>query len=340
MSVNHMDPISKTFWYCLPATGWPDAVEVLSLILEVTGFTLNILTITLLFRIRYGPSQNIIILRTLAVHCLLVCIVNFLEDCNPHGAKVNNYVLSTIICIFWNARFFYWIFFVATIQCLALFSVDRVLTLYKSDQLQYTVPKKRIIIYEITIHVFSTLITLPQILTVNLQNGGCDCAPNTVNIPFLTVIYAHVYIWYTVLFLIDGGILLCTAYFTVKWIRETPKMEQFDDLNELSFEVVSEHGHIFEQSIGKGYKTASMCVVPLAVSYVITFSYDSTYQFVSALGLATFIINSIPQKIGGLLLIIHVNVVPVVLLCYLPPLRDFTIRYILAPLHIVQKPKH
>nr|CDS28603.1 amine GPCR [Hymenolepis microstoma] len=336
MAMNNHDPISKTFWYCIPTVGWPDAVDVLCLLFEVTGFLLNTLTIALLFRIRHGPTHNIIILRTLAIHCLLVSIVNFLEDCNPNGIKPDNYILGTIICVFWNARFFYWIFLVATTQCVTFFSLDRVLTLYKSDQLRYINSKKRIIVYEITIHVFSILITLPQILTVNLKNGGCDCAPNTVNIPFLTIIYAHVFIWYAVLFLLDGGILLCTAYFIVKWVRETPKMDQFDDLNELSFDVIKEHEHNFAQYIGKGYKTASMCVVPLAVSHIITFSYDSTYQFASALGLTTFIINTVPQRIGGLFLIIQANVIPSILLFYLPPLRDFTTRYILVPLHIVQ----
>ncbi|VDO04532.1 unnamed protein product [Rodentolepis nana] len=336
---NNQDPISKTFWYCIPTVDWPDAVDALCLLFEVTGFVLNILTIALLFRIRHGPTHCIIILRTLAIHCLLVSIVNFLEDVNPNGVKTDNYVLGTIICVFWNARFFYWIFLVASIQCMTIFSIDRVLTLYKSDHLRYTGAKRRIVVYEITIHVFSLFITLPQILTVNLNNGGCDCAPNTINIPFLAIIYAHVFIWYAMIFLIDGGILLCAAYFTVKWIRETPKMEQFDDLNELSFDVIREHEHNYERYVGKGYATASMCVVPLAVSHIITFSYDSTYQFASALGLTTFIINSVPQRIGGLFLIIQANVIPAILLFYLPPLRDFTITRILAPLHIVQKQK-
>ncbi|VDL19029.1 unnamed protein product [Hymenolepis diminuta] len=339
MTENYLDPISKTFWYCIPFVEWPDAVDILFLIFEVSGIILNILTALLLFRIRQGPRQNIVLLQTLSIHCLLVCIINFMEDCNPKGVTTDNYVFNILMCVFWNARFFYWIFFVAAIQCLVFLSIDRALTLYKSDHLRFTSLRRRILVYEVTIHVFSALITLPQVLTVNLKEDECSCAPNKINIPFLTVIYAHVYIWFTILFVTDGSILLCCAYYIMKWVRETPRREQFDDLNELSFEVIREHGHPFEQYLGKGYKTASMCILPLAVSYVITFSYDSTYQFASALGLATFIINSIPQKIGGLFLVIHVNVVPVILLFYLPPLRDFAIRYLLAPLLIAKKPK-
>ncbi|VDN97810.1 unnamed protein product [Rodentolepis nana] len=339
MTENSLDPISRTFWYCVPFDEWPDAVDILTIIFEVSGIILNLLTAFLLFRIRHGPRQNVVLLKTLTIHCLLVCIVNLIEDCDPDGVTTDNYVFNTLMCVFWNARFFYWIFFVAVSQCLVFLAVDRVLTLYKCDQLRFTSPRRRIVVYEITIHAFSTLLTLPQVLTVNLQHGGCACAPNKVNIPFLTVIYAHVYLWFTLLFVTDGSILLCSAYYIMKWVRETPSRDQLDDLNELSFEVFSEHGIHLEQYKGKGYKTASMCILPLAMSYILTFSYDSTYQFVSALGLATFIINSIPQKIGGLLLVVHVNVVPVVLFFYLPPLKEFAARYFLAPLHVVKYPK-
>lgn len=339
MSDNALDPISKTFWYCVPFIGWPDAVDIIYLIFEVSGILLNILTTILLFRVRQGPRQNIVILRTLSIHCIMVCVVNFLEDVDPDGITTNNKVFQIIMCVFWNARFFYWIFFVASVECLVFFSIDRVLTLYKSDQLRFTSPRRRVIVYEITIHVFSTILTLPQVLTVNLQDGGCSCAPNKVNIPFLSIIYAHVYIWFVILFVTDGCILLCSAYYIVKWVREMPKEDQYDDLNEASFEEIHDHERRLKESTGRGYKTASMCILPLAISFVITFSYDSCYQFASALGLTTFIINSIPQKIGGLLLVIHVNVVPVVLLIFIPPLKDFIVRYFLAPLHISKKEK-
>ena len=324
--------MSRTFWYCKTITHWPDVIDILFFIFEIQGILINLFTVILLFRLHHGPRLSVRILQTLTIHCLLVCVVNLLEDVNPFGVNTSNALLNLIVCIFWDSRFFYWVFEVSAIQCTVLFACDRLIILRNWDQMRYTSDKRRLLCYEVFIHTFSILFTCPQFLTVNLQNGECNCAPTTVNMDFLTVIYGHVFVWFICLFVIDGALLLCSAYLIAKWVKETPLKQQFDELNAVTFD--EKHK---AKVIGMGRKTASLCVIPLAISHVLTFSYDSIYQFLSAAGVTTFVINSPAQKVGGLLIVVNANLVPIILIAYLPPLQEFTLKLIRAPFKICRK---
>ncbi len=68
-----------------------------------------------------------------------------------------------------------------------------------------------------------------------------------------------------------------------------------------------------------------MCILPLAVSYLVTFVYDAGYQLFSAFGVATYVINSPQQKVGGLMLMLHANIVPLILLYYIPFLNGWLV---------------
>uniref|UniRef100_A0A5K3FKD1 G_PROTEIN_RECEP_F1_2 domain-containing protein n=1 Tax=Mesocestoides corti TaxID=53468 RepID=A0A5K3FKD1_MESCO len=252
--------------------------------------------------------------------CLFLCVTNLAEDSTPYGISSNNVIFNVLVCVLWKSRFFYWIFTVAAIECLVFFSIDRAILMQKPDLYQFTSEKRRIIYFEVTIHVFSVLITAPQILTVNNQDGGCSCAPTTVNIPFLALIYAHVYLWFSLLFVLDSTLLLLAASQVILWVREMSTKNHVDELNTMWYKDLSKSEEQRLRHI-RGWRTASMCIVPMALSQVLTFLYDSTYQFLSAVGATTFIINSPQQKVGGLLLVVHANVVPCCLLIWIPALR-------------------
>ncbi|VDD81732.1 unnamed protein product [Mesocestoides corti] len=93
-----------------------------------------------------------------------------------------------------------------------------------------------------------------------------------------------------------------------------------DTLNSLSFPNTPEEELKAYEEI-KGWSTSSMCMVPLAVSFIISFAYDSTYQFISAIGLAQYDMNAIEQKMGVWLLLIHPVLIPYAVFYYIPALR-------------------
>ncbi|VDD78931.1 unnamed protein product, partial [Mesocestoides corti] len=172
-SASDHDFVSKTFWYCIPFTNWPDAIDIFNFIFEISGMILNMLITILLFRLQHGPKTSLTLLRTLAIHSLLSCIINFANDVNPKSISTKSVIFNQIVCVLWHSRFFYWIFTVAAIECLVFFSIDRAILMQKPDLYQFTSEKRRITFFEVTTHVFSVLITAPQILTVNIQSGRC-----------------------------------------------------------------------------------------------------------------------------------------------------------------------
>lgn len=315
----------KTFWYCRPFSAWPDALAIIEIILDVTSFLLNGFTGALLLRrLKRGPMVSLGLLRILVACCFLACLQNLLQDTNPKGLAIENAAFNTLVCVFWHSRLIYWLFTVIGIQAVAFFAVDRAIVLRNFETFRFTAPNRRLVYYQVFIYIFSVLLVAPQGLTVNLQEGKCSCAPHLVSNPYMTVIFAHIYVWFVLLFVVDGCALLAAATHVIIWVKETPLKLQQDDLNRLSFSAEEEEG---EQEVAevsrRGWWTSSMCLLPLACAYVLTFAYDAIYQFISAVSSLSYVINSFEQRIGDFMLVIYLNVVPIVLLIYLPPLRYF-----------------
>ena len=168
--------------------------------------------------------------------------------------------------------------------------------------------------------------------TVSFQDGKCSCAPITVNLAFLSIAYANVYIWFVSLCVVNSILLLTWGILILKWTADTPLSQQFDELNAVTF---NEGEKV--KITGKGRRTASMCVLPMTISHIFTFSYDATYEFLSAVGTTIYAINSPQQKIGVLLLLINANIIPLILIGYLPPLKELILRCISAPFRCLQK---
>ncbi|VDN13485.1 unnamed protein product [Dibothriocephalus latus] len=71
--------VSKTFWNCIIRTDWPDFLDVLTFLLEVTGILFNALAAVLFFKKHIvGPRVSLILLRGMITCYLLSATVNFL----------------------------------------------------------------------------------------------------------------------------------------------------------------------------------------------------------------------------------------------------------------------
>ncbi|BHF83598.1 hypothetical protein SprV_0902674100 [Sparganum proliferum] len=330
--------LSKTFWKCIDRTDWPDFIDVSDYILEIVGIPLNTLTLVLLSKKQSGPRISLILLRGMVASYLLSTVINFLSDVYPHTVRTGNYHFNRLVCLLWTSRFFYWIFSVMGGMFLALFAVDRYAILAQLDRFRITVPEYRVPSYVVFVVTSSLLLALPQLLTVNLQGDTCDCAPIQVNIPFLAFVYAHVYIWFSLLLVFEGSIL---AFITAQlirwrqnWLPANHNWRPDDDLNALTLKRPAElrmqkrtkkdPGNCSARDDKRrSWSSASFCILPLTASYVLTHAYDSIYQFLSAVGLTTFIINSPEQRVGALLLLVHSTAVPLILCFYIPSLRVY-----------------
>ncbi|VDN10033.1 unnamed protein product [Dibothriocephalus latus] len=249
--------ISKTFWKCITRTDWPDFLDVLTFLLEITSILFNALAAVLLFKKHAaGPRVSLVLLRSMTTCYLLSATVNFIATVYPYKLRAQNYHFNRFVCLFWDSRFFYWIFSIMGDLSLATFSVDRFFTLAQLDRFRVTLPEYRSFTFVNFAVVSALLLSLPQLLTVNLQGDSCDCAPTQL----------------------------------IRWkLNRLPANHNWrneDDLNGMAFKgqaaaaadtLISHH---YQQC--RSWSSASLCILPLAVSYALTAVYDSTYQFLSA----------------------------------------------------------
>lgn len=312
---------SKAFWYCIQVEKWPDALAILCIIFDITGILLNGSIGVLLFRMSQGPRTSLSLLRTALVCCFLASLVNLLGDVNPNDIVTDNVAFNILVCIFWNSRIFYWGFTVVGMYAVVLFAVERAIVLRNFEIFRFTAPSRRLVAYGAIICIFSALLVTPQVLTVNLQGDRCSCAPTAVSVPFLYVICAHVYLWFILLFLVNGFLLFAAAIHVILWVREPPFKSQKDDLNSLRFDV--EPPSLKHTNSSSRWATASMCLLPLAGFYVALIGFDAFHQVLSVVATMTYVIGSDQQRCGALLLVLYLNAVPVILCAYVPSLRCF-----------------
>nr|VZI50475.1 unnamed protein product [Spirometra erinaceieuropaei] len=68
--------------------------------------------------------------------------------------------------------------------------------------------------------------------------------------------------------------------------------------------------------------SASFCIVPLTAAYIATFTYDATYQFLSAAGKLSYVPRSPAQQFSEVLLILFTALVPLILFFHIPAMRS------------------
>nr|CUU98304.1 centrin 3 [Hymenolepis microstoma] len=311
---------SETFWRCVSQTDWPDFIDITSIILEITAIILNAITGYLLLQIKEGNPIIIFLLRTIVFNSIIDAIIKLANDLTPSKYESGGVALNYFLCVVWDSRFLFWLFSTFSVAGLALFSLDRALTLLNKDSLRLVPAESRLRTYQISIYLYGLFLTAPQFISVNLENGTCTCAPTTVNVPVLALLYAHVFIRYVLLVILNGGILCMCAGLVIKWIKQTPSKHQVDELNSLHFDIPSA-AELKRLEESHSWKTPSLCILPISIFYVMNVSFDAGYQFISGIGLTTYVIGGKIQRFGILLLIFFSNTVPLTLLVMLPVFR-------------------
>lgn len=319
---------SKTFWYCIEGVAWPDAFDIISIILEITAIILNIFTGFLLIRMKGGDRVSLILLQNFTINNVIDGIIKLISGVVSFQTNSTSVALNYANCFLWNSRFLYWLFNIFAIEAITLFAFDRATTLKKIVLFPLMSAESRLKCYLVTVYCFGIAISVPQFFSVNIQGGGCTCAPSKINISILSIIYAHVFLRFFLLVLINGGLQLLSAAVVVIWIRETPLKNQHDELNYLFLMKQPSNAEMVHVDKFRSWKTASLCTLPLSIFYIITFGFDATYQFFSGAGVTTYIIGGPAQKAGTMLLVAFSNIAPIILLISIPILRISIVRII------------
>ncbi|VDK55357.1 unnamed protein product, partial [Dibothriocephalus latus] len=165
-----------SFWVCVSNANWPDALDIINLILEVIGISLNVWVLHMLCRLRGKTLTSLTLLRSLTCTALLTLLMNFIEDVYPFPLVTDNYVFNRIACYVWYSRFFYWVFVVMGGLVLTYFTANRAIQIVCKYQFAYSSSQAVELGSVAAIVVFSALLTSPQVIIVQTDGKRCICS--------------------------------------------------------------------------------------------------------------------------------------------------------------------
>ncbi|VDM18220.1 unnamed protein product [Hydatigera taeniaeformis] len=316
---------SESFWLCMNTTNTIDALDIVIFITELLGLLPGVIVAVLLCRVDGKTRTSLLMLRTLSICSVLQLIINLLGDIYPHQIRTGNYGFNIFLCVVWTSRFSFWIFAIIGAHALIYFSTNRTIQIVANLQLSFASSRNIDLVYIAGLTLYSAIITVPQVFTLNYDGDRCYCDEALMRLSFLQLAYAEVYIFFVQVLLVNSLVLLISCCLIIKWVKKTPREKFMDTLNTLSFPNTPEQ-ELKAYSEMKGWSTSTMCIVPMFVSYVIAFSYDLTYQFISAVGFTQYPINGYNQKIGVWIQLLHPMLIPYFLFYYIPALRFWLLK--------------
>ncbi|KAL7056356.1 hypothetical protein AAHC03_021132 [Spirometra sp. Aus1] len=337
-----------------------NVLDVCALLLETFGFIANFTVTLILFLLRAKKIESLALLRVLSLSCLAATFVDFLSDVAARSSNTGNAFFDGLVCVLWSSRFIFWYSKAHVYHSLFFFACNRAFEMLQIKNYPMTTQKQRLTAYMLLVFICSFLSTAPQLLLAQPHVKNCACAPPTRNLVILTMIYAHTFLWVAILAVIYPAILVYICIALVLRARRSERGALVDELDQLYFpnsltsspsssttatSASSPLTHTVpcdgeRNSSATRYATdddsepriwsASFCLIPLSVTYIVTFSYDATYQFLSATGTITYMLRSPRQQFGEILLILFTALVPLIIFFHIPAMRSLIFVAIVA----------
>ncbi len=312
-----------SYWVCREDTTAPRYVSIiLSLIFEVPGLFLSALVFQLLCRITGKAQSSLVLLRFLVFSCFVVILFYLLDIFLPSTLASKRPIVNHIYCVLWTSHFLRWTALLMGANIMLFFIINQSIQVVCRYQYSFNSSKYSDHIYLLILFLFSVCLATPQIFTHRRTvEGECLCDAEEQDLPFLTVAYAGAFLQFLVVYVFNGSLIAFSCYKTVRTIHATPSAEQNDALNGYYFMTgTKEDVHDLEEE-SKGWRTGSFIMLPMTLSYLICFLYDTLYQFLSAVGFTVYIRNGFIAFFGNWLFVLHSCFVPAMLLYYIPVLR-------------------
>ncbi|VDN36412.1 unnamed protein product [Dibothriocephalus latus] len=222
---------------CLDDADWPSTLDIASIVLDLLSFIFNLTATVILARLRAKKMEDLALLRVLSASCLAVAFSILIGDGRLHGIKSGNPVLERIICLFLSTQFFFWFTYALAHQAAFSSALNRALVMLKPEQqlnLRVITPKQSLTANLVVVFGISFLFMSPQFLLTRI---GEDCAydPLPTEIPLLSLVYAHNYLWVAILGIFTQ---LSMVYISISMILHAHSTEReglVDELDGLYF---------------------------------------------------------------------------------------------------------
>ncbi|BHF77560.1 hypothetical protein SprV_0602066800 [Sparganum proliferum] len=345
-----MTSVPKPLCRCSRDSDRFNVLDVCALLLETFGFIANFTVTLILFLLRGKKVEALALLRVLSLSCLAATLVSFLNDVAARSSNTGNAFLDGLVCVLWSSRFIFWYSKAHVYHGLFFFACNRAFEMLQIKNYPMITEKQRLTAYMLLVFICSFLSAAPQLLLAQPHVKNCACAPPTRDLVILTMTYAHTFLWVAILAVIYPAILVYICIALVLRARRSERGALVDDLDQLYFPNSFPSSPSFStpatsassvppstRSIpGDGAATrygtdddsdpriwsASFCLIPLSATYIATFSYDATYQFLSATGTITYVLRSPGQQFGEILLVLFPTLVPLIIFFHIPAMRS------------------
>ncbi|VDL97241.1 unnamed protein product [Schistocephalus solidus] len=342
---------STKLWSCRVDSHWPDGLDICEVTLSIFGLIGNFTVTVLLFLLRSKNSEALTLLRVLSFSSLMSTFVEFVHDEVIPNKSTGNVVFDGLVCVLWSSRFLYWYSKAHVYHSLFYFTCNRAIDMLNIRIHLITTKKQRLTAFLLLIFISSFLSAAPQFLLAQPHVPKCACALPTENFAILSMIYAHVFLWVAIFGVIYPIILVYICIALLLRLRRRENCALVDELDQLVFvKARSSASCIISDALAVSSPTeaeasiinnpraattsrskdvsaryvwsASFCIIPLSAAYIVTFSYDATYQFLSAAGQITYVLHSPAQKFSHILLSLFGSMVPLILFFHIPAMRS------------------
>ncbi|BHF71850.1 hypothetical protein SprV_0401491100 [Sparganum proliferum] len=322
---NEDDKMEKAYWKCPDGELPKDALFVVNSIVNGFSLVLNLGLLVLLFLLTGRARLFLVHLRALIAAAVLY---SFIEICNriiPHKLFPTDSIVAPALCHIWQSNYLSIASFTFGALILNFIVGNRTIQIVCRYQHSFSTSLLADLSYVVGMALVSLVVMLPQAYMVLWDGNHCGCRDKNPSNGLLLFLYTEVFVRFGLTAVISVVVLSISCYKIIHWVRTTPAEQLFDTWNTLAFSsTTKEQMEAFSRP--QGWMTATLCTVPLSADFLVASIYEAGHEFVCAVGLCKVTPASPQSRAGQLLVNLQLCTLPVIIVFYIPALRDLTVR--------------
>ncbi|VDN12312.1 unnamed protein product [Dibothriocephalus latus] len=234
-------------------------------------------------------------------------------------------ILAPIVCCMWTSRYLSFVCYTFAALILNFTVGNRAIQIVWKYQYSFSTSLLADLAYMGGLCLISILSMVPQTYLVHWDGKKCTCLDTGLPYGILVSLYTETFVRFGLTAVISVVILSASCYKIINWLLNTPAEQLSDTWNILALPGTTKE-QMAEFSRSQGWITATLCTVPLSVTFLTVSIVETGYKFLCALGFCTVLFSSEISRVTSLLLDIQMLVLPVVLAVYIPALRELPVR--------------
>ncbi|VDN15624.1 unnamed protein product, partial [Dibothriocephalus latus] len=313
--------MSEAYWTCSHAALDRGTLFLISGIMNGVGLIINLILLVLLFLLKCKTRIFIFQLRALIASNFLCSLIRIASLYLPTDLLYRPSLFGWIVCHLWSSHYLLFVSYIFTILTLNFTVGNRAIQIVCKYQYSFSTSLIGDLAYFVGLGLVSIIVMLPQAFIFQWDGENCTCLDT--NLPYGIVVskYAEVFARFGLTAVISVIILSISCYKIIFWVRNTPTKQLLDTWNLPSLPgTTTEHMESFSRP--QGWMTATLCTVPFSITSLAVSVYQAGYRFVSALGLCSIQPDTPLYNIDRFLTDIEVVVLPIIVIVYIPALRE------------------